>query len=367
MLIAVTFFAGAGGACKGLEQAGYKVIWANEFNPDAADIWRSNHPTGILDPRDILDLPIADIPDADVHWYSPPCQLYSLANPNRNGGTEEEDTRIAQKIAKIIKAKRPAAVIIENVPGYANSKSLPIILDALESIGHTHKSLVLNSADYGTPQTRQRLIIRSSGGKLGPIAPTHSKTQSNQMSLFGDRLLPWVGWYEAIEDLLPTLRSGKLTEPQQQELERQGLLNHALIDGKANKYGSSNSDRAADEPAYTITASAGTRQISKIVLVQLTGYYDRPAIKLAHEPVWTITASQGHDRRVRKNGHSSFRSMASIALPDQVLRPDVRCLARWQGFPDGYVWSPVDSVSAKAIGNAVAVNVARAAGLSLLG
>ena len=369
MKTAITFFAGAGGACAGLEQAGFEVIWANEFYSPIADIWQLNHPSATLDRRDILKIPIEDIPDADLLWASPPCPEHSLAKYNRTGGTGREDTSIAKKLGAIIMAKLPEAIAVENVPGYAKSHSFEHLLTVLSHCGYNVSWAVLNAADYGTPQSRQRLILVA---RLSAIAalpqPTHSQCQSNQIPLFGDRLLPWVGWYEAIADLIPSMQSAKLSGPQLAELERRGLLGcPQLIDGKANGYGNSITVRAANEPAYTITANTGTRQVSRILLVQLTGYHNSrgPTVKLADEPVFTITASMAHDGKLNKNGFPSVRSPATVLAHGQALRVDRRCLARFQGFPDSHRWGPVESANCRAIGNAVPPVVSRAIGLNL--
>jgi DNA (cytosine-5)-methyltransferase 1 len=363
---AATFFSGAGGACAGLEQAGFDVVWGNEYYGPAGDIWQANHPNATLNRSDIHDLLYRDIPKADLYWLSPPCQLFSRANPNRTGGTVKEDISIALKVAVIIRANKPRMVAIENVPDYANSKSFARILVHLAAEGYSVTWAVLNAADYGVPQTRRRLILvaRLDGVATLPTA-THSQYHADQMSLFGERLRSWVGWHEAIADLLPSMRPAKLSGPQLRELERLGLLlEPVLVDGKTNDRGSSVTIRSAKEPAYTIPAG---HNVSKVVLVQLTGYHNRqPAIKLQHEPVWTITASAANDGKANKNGFPSYRPPATVVTGGQVLRVDFRCLARLQGFPDSHKWHEAAAANARAIGNAVPVQLAAAIGRSLL-
>jgi DNA (cytosine-5)-methyltransferase 1 len=350
---AITFFAGAGGACAGLEQAGFEVTWANEYYGPIADIWQLNHPAATLDRRDILELPIEDIPDADLHWYSPPCQLYSKANRNRTGGTDREDVSIAQKLGAIIMAKLPEAIVIENVPGYARSHSFEYLLIILSHCGYNVSWSVLNAADYGTPQNRKRLILvaRLSGAAALPH-PTHgdesrficevgfqsSKTQGvatlNELrdNLSLSSLLPYIGWHEAISDLFPSMQPTKVSQPQQTQLERRGLAD-------------------CSEP----------------LLLQLTGYYKQhgPTILFSHEPIWTITAHMAHDGKVGKSGFSSFRSPATVLADVQALRVDRLCLARFQGFSDSYRWGPIESVNCRGIGNAVPPPLSKAIGLSL--
>jgi DNA-cytosine methyltransferase len=174
---AITFFAGAGGACSGLEQAGFEVIWANEYYSPIADIWQLNHPSATLDRRDILEIPIEEIPDADLHWYSPPCPEHSLAKHNRTGGTDREDISIAKKLGAIIMAKLPEAIVVENVPGYAKSHSFDYLLTVLSHCGYNVSWAVLNAADYGTPQGRQRLILVA---RLNGVATLPQPTHGDQ-------------------------------------------------------------------------------------------------------------------------------------------------------------------------------------------
>jgi len=319
---AITFFAGAGGACAGLEQAGFEVVWANEYYGPIADIWQLNHPAATLDRGDILELPINDIPGADLHWYSPPCPEHSAAKHNRTGGTDREDISIAQKLGAIIMAKLPESIVIENVPGYARSHSFEYLLTILSLCGYNVSWSVLNAADYGTPQNRQRLILVARLNGLATLPPpTH-----------GDRLLPRIGWLEAISDLFPSMRATKISQPQQAQLERRGLVDHP-----------------------------------KPLLLQLTGYYKQrgPMILFGHESIWTITAHMAHDGKSNKNGFPSVRSPATVLVEGQALRVDRRCLARFQGFPGSHRWGKIEAVNCRGIGNAVPPPLSKAIGLSL--
>jgi DNA (cytosine-5)-methyltransferase 1 len=335
LLTFATFFCGAGGACVGLEQAGFNVIWGNEYSAPIADIWQANHPQATLDRRDFFDISIKEIPHTDGHWYSFPCPEFSGAKINRTGGTANEDTSFAEKGAEIIKTKNPRWVVIENVPGYAQSKSFLKLLEAFADCGYSVHWAVLDAADYGVPQNRKRLILVASLDGIASLpSPTHSSNQFDQMPLFGDQLLPWLSWHESIADLLPTRPLTTISAPQFAQLKKKNLL------------------------------------VSRIpLLVQLTGYGKKrgPAIKLKHEPMFTITASMSHDHTLNKNGHPSARSPATIIdVPFRILRVDNRCLARWQGFPDPYQWGEIESIKGKAIGNAVPVQLAKIIGQSLL-
>ena len=83
----VSTFSGCGGSCLGFKMAGYRVLWASEFIPAAAEVYRANHAGTILDTRDIRKIQPADILAAtglkvgelDVLEGSPPCASFSTA------------------------------------------------------------------------------------------------------------------------------------------------------------------------------------------------------------------------------------------------------------------------------------------------
>jgi DNA (cytosine-5)-methyltransferase 1 len=257
-----------------------------------------------------LDIDPASLPDADLYWFSPPCQPHSLANPNRTTGTEAEDTAIAHQVAAIISAKIPRWIVIENVPSYAKSKSCTIIHTALLGGGYAIEYSTLNAADHGNAQSRRRLIVRACRGTdLPSIKPT-----------------PFNGWWPHLADLLPTMEPTTLSQGQEQKI-------GGMADG--------------------------------VYLAQRTGCSkDGHQFKAAHEPSFTITASMGRDDR------DNFRSPATIIIKQggRVLayKCGIRELARLQGFPDGYYWPGKAGVAAKAIGNAVPVSLALSIGKSFI-
>jgi DNA (cytosine-5)-methyltransferase 1 len=307
---AYTFFSGAGGACTGLSQAGFAITGANEYDERIADLWRANHDAP-LDPRSILDLPLADIPDADLYWLSPECQPHSIANPNRATGTDSENTAIAHQVAAIIPAKIPRCVVIENVVGYARSKSFALILEAMINNGYSVDQAVLKACDYGNAQSRDRLIVRAWQGEN---RGSHLKPKT------------FSGWWPHLADLLPTMETTTLSHGQEKKI-------WGMADG--------------------------------VYLAQRTGCSkDGHQFRAAHEPSFTITASMGKDDR------DNFRSPATIVIKHggKVLayKCGIRELARIQGFPDGYQWPGKAGIAAKAIGNAVPVEMARAIGESFI-
>lgn len=109
-----------------------------------------------------------DLPDMDFFTYSFPCKDFSTAGL-RKGGEKGSGTRSALvwECERIIAAKRPKYLMMENVPGMVDSKNIHILYqwrDLLSSLGYTSYWKVLNAADFGTPQERRRVIMFSVHG-----------------------------------------------------------------------------------------------------------------------------------------------------------------------------------------------------------
>lgn len=157
----VSLFSGCGGLDKGFELAGYTRVWANDFDKDAQMIFRMN--LGEIDPRDIREVPVEDIPDCDILTAGFPCQPFSNAG-SRKGVNDSRGTLYLECL-RIIERKRPKVVVFENVKGLLSSKHqngkklIDVIKTDLEKLGYNVNYKVLNASDYGVPQNRHRLIL----------------------------------------------------------------------------------------------------------------------------------------------------------------------------------------------------------------
>lgn len=75
----VSFFAGAGGLDLGFQNAGFNVVWANEYDKEIWGTYQNNHPQTVLDKRSIVNVPSNEVPDCDGIIGGPPCQSWSEA------------------------------------------------------------------------------------------------------------------------------------------------------------------------------------------------------------------------------------------------------------------------------------------------
>ena len=92
----VSLFSGAGGLDKGFEQAGFDIIWANEYDPSIWETFEYNFPNTHLDKRNIRNVPSFDIPDCIGIIGGPPCQSWSEAGALR--GINDERGKLFLRI-----------------------------------------------------------------------------------------------------------------------------------------------------------------------------------------------------------------------------------------------------------------------------
>lgn len=178
----ISLFSGAGGLDLGLLNAGNSIIWANDIDPDAVETYKENIGPEIVC-GDIKDINISELPDADVVVGGFPCQGFSLANMQRT--VEDDRNQLYKFFYNAIKVKQPKFFIAENVKGILSLGEGEVIKKIerdFKKAGYRTSINLVNMADYGIPQTRQRVIIigqrKDLGKKLLFHFPekTHSKT-----------------------------------------------------------------------------------------------------------------------------------------------------------------------------------------------
>ena len=109
------------------------------------------------DARDIIP---EDLPDIDLICGGFPCQSFSIAG--KRGGFEDARGTLFFEIARIARVKRPSYLLLENVPGllsHDKGRTFATILTALDELGYHVSWQVLNSADFGVPQSRKRVFL----------------------------------------------------------------------------------------------------------------------------------------------------------------------------------------------------------------
>lgn len=196
LIKAGTYFSGGGLVEEGLKGIIDPVV-AVEYDEKISGVYRNNFGQHIVtaDVRDVDPKELVKQIDGEVEYFhaSPVCKNYSQAKSNH--AEVELDKETAASTAEFINAIKPKVVTIENVKGYKDSEAMKTITDALDSNGYTWDADVYNAADYGGYTNRERLIVRAvRDGKL-PAKPKKMAHKS--------------GWYEAVEDIIPTLTEKK--------------------------------------------------------------------------------------------------------------------------------------------------------------
>ena len=155
----VSLFAGIGGFDLGFEYAGFNVIWANDFDKYAVQTYRENVSNNIV----LGDIRIEkdNIPEHDVLVGGFPCQPFSTLGKLK-GFEDEERGTLFFEIKEILKKHKTKVVVLENVKNLLNhdeGKTFKKITHELNELGYSCYSKVLNSADFGIPQRRNRIFI----------------------------------------------------------------------------------------------------------------------------------------------------------------------------------------------------------------
>lgn len=159
----IDLFAGIGGIRWGFESAGFETVFANDFDRYCKLTYDLNFDEPKLIVGDITKIDIAKIPNNfDVLLAGFPCQPFSIAGYQK-GFEDKGRGNLFFNILKIIKAKNPPALLLENVKNlkaHDGGNTFKVIEDALKMAGYKIKSAVLNSMEYGNvPQNRERIYI----------------------------------------------------------------------------------------------------------------------------------------------------------------------------------------------------------------
>ena len=346
-LVAIDLFAGAGGFSLGFEMAGFVVPISVEIDAWACDTLRYNHPQMTVIQNDIRELnnltTVKEICfyNPDIIIGGPPCQGFSIAGPAQKDPNDPRNTLFIN-FAQWISFLQPKAFVMENVKGLLSRTNtdgvnvIDLISKKFAEMGYFVEIWLLNSAEYGVPQIRERVFIVGNklGYKLGIPPKTHSLNLLNinscQLSLAEIDLIPAITLWDAISDLPPlNAREGQEEQPyilESQNCYQQWIRNdskiiynhvamehsHRLVERfKQIKWGQSSSDVPKQ---YGAKRRSGNGELSHKT-------YDQNNRRLnPYKPAHTIAAS----------------FYANFIHPFQHRNLTAREGARIQSFPDTY-------------------------------
>ncbi len=154
----IDLFAGLGGFRIALESLGAKCVYSNEWDVPVQKVYAKNF--GETPEGDITLVDENNIPNHDILCAGFPCQAFSISG--KQHGFEDSRGTLFFDVARIIKSKRPKVVFMENVKNFAthdNGKTLEVVKGTMQELGYTFNQKVLNAANYGIPQKRERIYM----------------------------------------------------------------------------------------------------------------------------------------------------------------------------------------------------------------
>lgn len=155
---AVDLFAGLGGFTEGAAAAGIRVVWAANHWPAAVETHAANHPHVTHSCQDLHQANWLDVPRHDILLASPSCQGHSRAR-GKERPHHDAARSTAWAVVSCAEAHRPEIVVCENVREWADWELWPAWCQAMTALGYAVSPHILDSADFGVPQNRLRLIV----------------------------------------------------------------------------------------------------------------------------------------------------------------------------------------------------------------
>ena len=337
----IDLFAGVGGLSYGFAKNDhFKIVMANEYEVDIAKAYALNHPDVNVIQGDIRDLTEEQIKEAckegiDVIIGGPPCQSYSTL------GKRQMDARahLFEEYCRVLSIVQPKMFLFENVSGLLSmqgGKLIEVIKEEFRKLGYTVKSKLLDAADYGVPQFRERVILVGVKGEQNPFEYPEP-TFGPDGGLFG--LRPYRTVEDAFSDL-PVLKSGEscseyAKEPQNDYQVYLRANSTHLIDNESPKNG---------EHLIRIMEAlpdGGTKDDLPEDIRPKSGYGNTYAKMWWKKPAPTVTRNFATPSSSRCVHPRDSRAMTT------------REGARLQSFPDDYKFYGSVSMKNLEIGNAV--------------
>jgi DNA (cytosine-5)-methyltransferase 1 len=310
----VSLFAGAGGLDLGFEQAGFEVVFANEYDNTIWQTYEANHSCK-LDKRDIRKIQSSEVPDCDGIIGGPPCQSWSEAGSLL--GIKDSRGQLFFDYIRILNDKKPKFFLAENVVGMLSarhSEAVENIKQLFTEAGYNLSVTLINVVDYGIPQDRKRVFY------VGIRKDLDFTFQ------FPEATKTYINLEQAIGDLKETAKPALPKNKKNPEL---AISNHEYFVGSYSTiFMSRNRVRQWDEQGFTVQATGRQAQL--------------------HPQAPKMTFIEQNKREFVKGQEHLYRRMT------------IRECARLQTFPDDFEFYYTDLEDGyKMVGNAVPVKMAK--------
>ncbi len=390
-----------------LQRTTTRCVFYNDIDKYAVQTYNKNFGENYK-PTDIRTIKADSIPDFDMLCGGFPCQAFSIAGKRR--GFQDTRGTLFFEIARIIKAKRPKIVFLENVKGLLNhekGKTFSVIIQTISELGYDVQWMVLNSKFFGVPQNRERVFIIGSlrGTSRSEILPFREsskdvakgdrKNSSTSDTLSARYWKGGAGTHIKIPtntklgyDVAEARKDGIRLQYEDSKIAR-GMPMIQMNGTKGNSQG--NRIYSTDGTSTTLAEQVGGQGAKTGLYAVLTPNRENKRqngrrMKEDGEPSFTLTgqdvhgvAIQSHSPRTndpKKGGSGPLISeehcftidrSPHYAHKDMKIRrlTPIEC-ERLQGFPDGWTEGVSDTQRYKQMGNAVTVNVIQAIAERLL-
>lgn len=330
----IDLFSGCGGSALGFSQAGFDIKVAVDVDKYASETFKLNFPEAEVIASDLSYVTGSDLLKAagvtsgkDVVIIAcPPCQGFSTARRKSEGISDPRNTLIYEFL-RLLEEVKPYAFVMENVPGLAKGIGKPIflnILQRLRELGYYTIHGIVDTADYGVPQRRKRLVLL---GTNDPKIRLTFPKQTNQDPNLTERYLDcWNTVRNAIADL-PAIKAGEKSKNDQLHI--------------ASSLAEINLRRMTNTPHDGGGRLSWPKELILECHKKVTGYKDVYGRMRWDYPSPTIT------------GGCVMISKGRFGHPEQDRAISLREAARLQTFPDSYVFTGNVGQIAAQLGNAV--------------
>ncbi len=342
----IDLFCGAGGMTLGFSKLCghcFRPVWANDNNRYAVETYNANfgrHCTeGSI--NYILDNPDFEVPSADVVIGGPPCQGFSLLNKNRDGDSRKQ---LWRPYMDVVERAGASIFVMENVPQLLNTFEHGEIKESARQLGFRTTDAILCAADYGVPQRRFRAFIIGCRFQDPSTVFPPKKTNYNpkngyapglseEMDAYGHNPRPWRTVRNAIENLEPPIDTDVRKVPPPYDLhfgrtptELSKKRYRAIPKEGMNRFDLQRRAPGLTPACWIRKTSGGTDLFGRL-------WWDRAAFTIRTEFFKPEKGRYLHPVQHRPITH--------------------REAARFQSFPDDFVFKGTKIEIAKQIGNAV--------------
>ena len=326
----VDLFSGCGGISVGFEMAGFQTLLGVDIHSPSLASFRRNHPHAAAILGDIAKVTEGDVRsvlgDVGVTVVSAgvPCQGFSLSNRKR--WQDDERNFLFKEFVRFVEILQPEVIMLENVSGMRSAKGGQFVRDITTAMseagpGYAVESRLLNSADYGVPQTRRRLIFighreaGSSDYRFSWPEPTHKPATEGQQRLFDDGRPDYVTVGDAFCDL-PRMEPGESSTAYARPASKASALAR-LMRGRKRAFSNHDAGECTRETSERVARTKQGEPMYKKFRQRIRLHMQRPS----------PTVVSGGIRPQFQHGH-----------PLDARGLSVRERARLMSFPDSFVF-----------------------------